>query len=107
MTRPAYDSRRESPAQSTGGNNMLSRAEYDALLSHLSAYTRCSLGLSSEISDPWRSVRPGEPITAATIDAALAALDAQRILSGSEPEAARIMSALRSMFGRPVPAHPR
>lgn len=93
--------RRESPEQSTAGNNMLSRDEYDALLSHLSAYTRCALGTATEISDPWRSVRPGEPVTAKTIDAGLSALSRQRILSGSETEAARIMAALRSLFGRP------
>ena len=85
--------------ESTSDMTRLNRERYDALLSHLSAFTRVTLATAPEVTDPFRSIRPGEPILTTTICKGISTLLSMRIISGYEEEAKRIKNAIAALFG--------
>lgn len=89
----------EKSTQSTAGNNLLSQTEYDALLSHISAYQWCVFAEKKDLIDMWRFASAGDPLDKGKINMALVKMSSLPRVSGRGAEADRILNALCGLFG--------
>ena len=90
----------EKPTQSTSGNNILSKVEYDAVLSHLFVLSRSTHADHKEIKSIWQCLGPGPGIALRSEDiaTALEATGNLNVVSGLGHEATRATQALLDIF---------